>query len=233
MDSIRSIIGGIIALVAFGYLIYYLYLAFKQEKGMRKGLVARAFVGFFVITIVAGMILPGPTEEEIAQQEAEEQAEQQQKEEKKQEKEREKEERKQVQQESEDESGESSEVTAAELMKLGGFEARIRTATKYFIEEYDLHRVKKLRLEEVVVYSSEVIRDQAGNEFPYSYLVKGRYEEKQTGALHDFYMTLVYKNAEKVRKGEASCIQYLNPTKRTNINHMNSEDDIFKDLLSQ
>ena len=75
MDSIRSIIGGVIALVAFGYLIYYLYLAFKQEKGNRKGLVARAFVGFFVITIVAGMILPGPTEEEIAQKEAEEQAE--------------------------------------------------------------------------------------------------------------------------------------------------------------
>lgn len=233
MDSIRSVIGGILALAAIGYLIYYLYLAFKQEKGNRKGLVARAFVGFFILTIVAGMILPGPTEEEIAQKEAEEQEEQQQKEEKKQEKEQEKEERKQEQQESEDESGESSEVTADKLMKLGGFEARVRTATKYFIEEYDLHRVKKVRLDNVVVYSSEVIRDRAGNEFPYSYFVKGRYEEKQTGALHDFYMTLVYKDAEKVRKGEASCIQYLNPTKRTNINHINSEDDIFKELLSQ
>ena len=63
-------------------------------------------------------------------------------------------------------------------------------------------------------------------------MITGRYEEKGSGALKDFIMTLGFKDVEQLEKGLASCIQYINDDTGHNINVMKPEDDVLLKMMN-
>lgn len=118
-----------------------------------------------------------------------------------------------------------------QLLEDTSFKVNIRTATRYFIEEYEKQKIKKLQMNSVAVYSGDVVKDQGGNEFPYSFMVAGRYEEKGNGALRDFIMTIGYHDDKSLEDGIASCIQYVNDDTQKYINVMDPDNDILLKIM--
>lgn len=108
---------------------------------------------------------------------------------------------------------------------------KLMTAAEYFVEEYEKQRIKGMKINTTAVYSEDIVRDQSGQEFPYSFMIVGRYEERGNGALRDFVMTIGYKDAESYDKGLGSCIQYINEDTGAYINVMDPEDDAIVKLL--
>lgn len=82
----------------------------------------------------------------------------------------------------------------------------------------------------VVIYSDDPTHDKDGNVYPYSFLVSGRYEEKGSGALKDFFMTVAYKNEEDIKNYKAFCLQYINQDTDKFFSVINEEEDIFLKL---
>lgn len=123
-----------------------------------------------------------------------------------------------------------ADLEPQEMLDKSKFKVNIMTAVDYFIEEYEKQRIKKTKFD-TVVYSTDIVKDQSGVEFPYSFMVTGRYEEKGTGALRDFVMTLVFKDDEGLEDGKAYCIQYFNDDTATYVNVMDPEDDAMLKLF--
>ena len=82
----------------------------------------------------------------------------------------------------------------------------------------------------VVVYNSEPIKDQDGNEYPLSYMVSGQYEEKGTGAIRDFMMCIGYKSKEDVDNYKGYCLQYINQDTNKYYNNVAKEYDVLEKL---
>lgn len=103
-----------------------------------------------------------------------------------------------------------------------------------FIEE----KIEKQRMKgfapshsfNVVVYNSEPIKDQDGNEYPLSYMVSGQYEEKGTGAIRDFMMCIGYKSKEDVENSTGYCLQYINQDTNKYYNNVAKEYDVLEKL---
>lgn len=123
-----------------------------------------------------------------------------------------------------------ADLDPQEMLDKSKFQVNMMTSVDFFIEEYEKQRIRKTKFD-TTVYSSDIIRDQSGVEFPYSFMVTGRYEEKGTGALRDFIMTLVFKDDEGLEDGRAYCMQYMNDDTGTYLNVMDPEDDAMLKLL--
>lgn len=118
-----------------------------------------------------------------------------------------------------------------EILEDSRFEVYALAGARYFIEDYEKQRIKKFADKKIVVYSNEPVHDQAGVEFPYSFLIKGRYEEKGTGVLRDFIMTLGYIDDKSLNEGLASCIQYINVSTGYELNVMDPNDDVLLKMI--
>ena len=129
---------------------------------------------------------------------------------------------------------ELSNLSPYDMLEETKFIANTRVAAKYFIEEYDKQRIKSLRgdsIKSIAVFSEEPVKDKAGKEYPYSFILTGRYEEKKTGALKDFIMTLGYLDDESLDSGRASCLQYINDDNGQYINVIDPEDDALQKII--
>lgn len=132
--------------------------------------------------------------------------------------------------EEKDKSNLLADLDPQEMLDKTKFKVNMMTSVDFFIEEYEKQRIRKNKFD-TTVYSSDIIKDQSGVEFPYSFMVTGRYEEKGTGALRDFTMTLVFKDDEGLEDGSAYCMQYMNDDTGTYFNVMDPEDDAMLKLL--
>lgn len=123
-----------------------------------------------------------------------------------------------------------ADLDPQDILNKSKFKVNIMTSSDWFIEEYEKQKIRKNKFD-MSVYSTDTIKDQSGVEFPYSFMVTGRYEEKGSGALKDYVMTLGFKDAQGLEDGKAFCIQYLNDDTGTYVNVMDPEDDAIMKML--
>lgn len=190
-----------------------------EDTKNRKSVLKYYGIGIIVFFILFGITIPEEDDVEKAEIENEEELEEKEESENEEEPKEKKEEK------------EEKEIDSQELLEETNFKVNIRTALNYFVEEYEKQRIRKLDIKTTAVYSEDTVKDQAGNEFPYSFMASGRYEEKGTGALRDFVMTLGYSDDKALDKGNASCIQYINDDTGNYINVMDPEDDVILQML--
>lgn len=118
-----------------------------------------------------------------------------------------------------------------EMLDKTDFRVKIRTASRYYIEEIEKQKVKKLNMKNIAVYSEKPIKDKQGQIFKYSFVVTGSYEEKGTASIRDFAMTIVYENDRDLENGQAACIQYVNPDTLKQLNAFDPEYDFISKIL--
>lgn len=82
----------------------------------------------------------------------------------------------------------------------------------------------------VAKYSDKPIKDKDGNEYPISYMVSGKYEEKGSGAIRDFVICVAYKSQEDVENYNGYCLQYINQDTNKYFNVVAKENDILEKL---
>lgn len=82
----------------------------------------------------------------------------------------------------------------------------------------------------VAKYSDNPIKDQDGNEYPISYMVTGKYEEKGSGAIRDFVICIAYKSQADIDNFHGYCLQYINQDTNKYFNIVAKEDDILEKL---
>lgn len=82
----------------------------------------------------------------------------------------------------------------------------------------------------VAKYSDNPIKDQDGNEYPISYMVTGKYEEKGSGAIRDFVICIAYKSQADLDNFNGYCLQYINQDTNKYFNVVAKEDDVLEKL---
>lgn len=82
----------------------------------------------------------------------------------------------------------------------------------------------------VAKYSDKPIKDKDGNEYPISYMVSGKFEEKGSGAIRDFVICVAYKSQEDVENYNGYCLQYINQDTNKYFNVVAKENDILEKL---
>lgn len=82
----------------------------------------------------------------------------------------------------------------------------------------------------VAKYSDKPIKDKDGNEYPISYMVTGKYEEKGSGAIRDFVICIAYKSQTDIDNFHGYCLQYINQDTNKYFNIISKEDDILEKL---
>ena len=82
----------------------------------------------------------------------------------------------------------------------------------------------------VAKYSDKPIKDKDGNEYPISYMVTGKYEEKGSGAIRDFVICIAYKSQADLDNFNGYCLQYINQDTNKYFNVVAKENDILEKL---
>lgn len=131
--------------------------------------------------------------------------------------------------EQEEENEETQEEKNQKFVKK--HQAMVKVMAESFIEDLEKQRIK-IRIGDIdtIVYSSNIVRDRNDKEYPYTFFSMGKYEEKGTGALKEFYMVQGYEDEKALEDGPVTLLQYENPDTGTNINNINPEDDLFLKL---
>lgn len=93
-------------------------------------------------------------------------------------------------------------------------DTKMKTLANRFIEEFEKQAIKNPVLSaidyQVKTYMSNPLKDKEGSEYIYTYQVNGKYEEKGTGKLCNFAMTLAFNNQDDLRNSTGYCLQYIN-----------------------
>ena len=93
-------------------------------------------------------------------------------------------------------------------------DTKMKTLANKFIEDIEKQAIKNPVLSaidyQVKTYMSNPLKDKEGNEYIYTYQVNGKYEEKGTGRLCNFAMTLAFNNQDDLRNSTGYCLQYTN-----------------------
>lgn len=125
---------------------------------------------------------------------------------------------------------ENTELTTENMADFISVNATyIQTMAQHFVEEKEMKSLKGLAPStgwKVANYKKEPVTDADGNEYPISFIVSGRYEEKDNGQLNDFQMILGYKNEQDVEDQTSTLLQYINFTNGNEFTNISEEDNI-------
>ncbi|MDO5716407.1 MAG: hypothetical protein Q4Q17_01280 [Tissierellia bacterium] len=198
------------------------------EKFKKMRWWAKLLIIFFLIAIILNVCCPN-TMEQLAKESKE------QKRIERQEKQREEKQQKQAEtEEAERKKAEKlEEITnkkSTELVK--DYRGHLSVESENIIEKIDRIKIKGNLWKNATyaAYSDEVIHDKDDNEYAYSFMATGEYEEKKTGKLRNFIILIGYKNAEALEKANGTCLYYLSEA-GSNVNNLAEEDDTITKLL--
>lgn len=116
--------------------------------------------------------------------------------------------------------------TTKEFEEASGF---IKSVAKKFAENQEMKKLKFGVLDSNLshkIYSDKPIHDQAGNEFKYSYLVGGQFEDKQ-GNLGNSVMVVGFDSIEQVKNLEGYLLLYVCQETGTYFNVLADADNQF------
>lgn len=114
-------------------------------------------------------------------------------------------------------------------------EIEIKICAKNIIEnEIEKHKMKgfsPISSFTAAIYDDKPVYDQQGEEYPLSFSVIGKYEEKGTGLIRDFNITLGYKDVQSIENFSGTVLQYLNEDTDKYYNIMDPESDLWLKLM--